>query len=238
MDIDKTLPRLIEKALVASRSGDTEEIVLFSEYISSDWTVQNELMQFVKKCWQDAETCQLVPSCMIKRGNSTGEHVSATVDILTALLSVDSVWCEVVVLWLSSLFEGNIASQATPLCVSALCNKILAICTVALNDSQLREAIQLLQSVCETCLRFLLDGVRINQADIENCLELIAPCVDALAILSKRRQSVSMSLSSVVSNVIDAILDHQWGGYHSAFLHILCDVRSHLSSKQMDVLKV
>lgn len=230
------MARLFENAIAASLNGNLQELNSFSEYVISDPSVRGSLIDLVKGCWRDPGKAVLF------QRRSSGERsdgVSLTVDILATMLSMDGMWCDAITLWLSCLREGTISGQSTPLCVGVVCNKIISLSTLHLSDGHLKESIMFLQELPTNCFQTVFDGIeQLGQTDLALCFELVAPSVDALALLCKRKQAAAFRMINPVGHVLDAILDFQWGHFYATVIHLLCDVYPHLSSRHVRAVKV
>lgn len=220
------LQRLFDNAVSAYRNGNKHELDSFSDYIIRNPHARDDLMQSVKARWSDSAA----------RGGAAGPG-AVDADAFSTLLGIDSLWCDAASLFLSCLGEGCMSGRSVVLCIGQLSSKMHSICTATLDQAQLAEAIRFLCTVPDCCLSAILDDSCERSPD-QSGLELIAPCMDALAVLCRRRQAAAFKEANPVGQAVGAMLDRSWGHHVSALIHVMCDIHAHLGARHRDILKV
>jgi hypothetical protein len=241
MESDEILKRLFRNAIAAARNGNQPELDSFGVYLDSSPSLRERLLALAQDCWCGVDDCATGGATGGATGSGGVAGVAASaVDVLAALLAVESLWRDAACLWVTCISGGGMAmpGHVSSMCISVLCNKLLSLCTASFSDNRLRETVMFLQTFPDSCLNAVMECSHFRRPDATACLELIAPCVDALALLCRRKQAQALRLLNPIGEIITACLDVGWGEHPSAYLNMLCDMHAHLTPHLVDAIKV
>ena len=219
------LDRLLGNAAAAARSANHEELRSFGALLDSDRDLRAQLLRMVENDWKES---RLV----------IGKDLNSKADILHALLSLDNLWRDGMGLWVTCLSQNSMPEQDFSRCIGVICNKLTALSSVSFSDADLTDAVCFLEVFPQSCLNSVLDSTEMNYWAVTTCLELISPCIDTLSSLCKRKQIQRLRTTDPVVEIIDHLLDLDWGSLHSKFINILCDMHTHLTLSHIQSLKV
>ena len=158
-------------------------------------------------------------------------------DLVQAVLSIEFVASEALQICLSHILNGNICGKEASLCISILSSKILTLTTLPFTPLELTRVIGIIESISESCLQSLADSID-EGTDSPECLELLSPSADCLALLARRLPSAMRKQRGSETLIVDRILEMDWGHRPSLFAHLLCDIYQHMPGASRDTLKV